>query len=112
MNPDINKKPWSNYEEWLLYLNHKLYGNQWAIISKYIYGRTDNNIKNHWNSNMKKKLGNFYKRLIKVHEVYFNNNQNIDKFVESNIEKNLLTKLFENKNELLLFNELSFSNLY
>ena len=56
LSPCINKSPWSEEEEMLLLMLHHKYGNKWSLISQVLTGRTDNTIKNHWNSAMKKKV--------------------------------------------------------
>ncbi|PRQ51663.1 putative transcription factor MYB-HB-like family [Rosa chinensis] len=56
LRPDINTSSITEYEEDLLIRLHKLLGNRWSLIARRIPGRTENQVKNYWNSTLKKKL--------------------------------------------------------
>uniref|UniRef100_A0A1J3FTC9 Transcription factor MYB23 n=1 Tax=Noccaea caerulescens TaxID=107243 RepID=A0A1J3FTC9_NOCCA len=57
LSPNVNRGNFTDQEEDLIIRLHKLLGNRWSLIAKRVPGRTDNQVKNYWNTHLSKKLG-------------------------------------------------------
>ncbi|XVF04713.1 hypothetical protein REPUB_Repub05bG0108800 [Reevesia pubescens] len=58
LRPDLKRGAFSPQEEELIVHLHSILGNRWSQIAARLPGRTDNEIKNFWNSTIKKRLKN------------------------------------------------------
>lgn len=57
--PDIHKGPWSKEEDTILLEQRSKVGNKWSHIARRLPGRTENAIKNRWNSYWKRRFKQF-----------------------------------------------------
>ncbi|XP_058739440.1 myb-related protein 315-like [Vicia villosa] len=56
LRPDLKRGGFTEMEEDQIIQLHARLGNRWSKIASHFPGRTDNEIKNHWNTRIKKKL--------------------------------------------------------
>ncbi|XP_008784297.1 transcription factor MYB1-like isoform X2 [Phoenix dactylifera] len=56
LRPDIKRGNITDEEEDLIIRLHNLLGNRWSLIAGRLPGRTDNEIKNYWNTCLRKKV--------------------------------------------------------
>ncbi|GLT95433.1 hypothetical protein SLE2022_131150 [Rubroshorea leprosula] len=63
LRPGIRRGNFTPHEEGMIIHLQALLGNKWAAIASYLPQRTDNDIKNYWNTHLKKKLKKFQSAL-------------------------------------------------
>ncbi|KAM7268247.1 hypothetical protein ACFE04_010413 [Oxalis oulophora] len=86
LRPGIKRGNFTDHEEKMIIHLQELLGNRWAAIASYLPQRTDNDIKNYWNTHLKKKLK-------KLHENNNNNNGPHEIIHKGQWEKRLQTDI-------------------
>ncbi|KAG6486675.1 transcription factor MYB4-like [Zingiber officinale] len=56
LKPNIKHGCFSGDEEWIIANLYASIGSRWSVIASHLPGRTDNDIKNYWNTKLKKKF--------------------------------------------------------
>jgi hypothetical protein len=68
LDPKIKRTEWSIEEQWVVFILRGEQNLRWANISKMLLGRTDNAVKNFWNSRLNKLKDSMKRALDQLYE--------------------------------------------
>ncbi|KAI9111015.1 hypothetical protein K1719_017890 [Acacia pycnantha] len=106
LRPDLKRGLLSDAEENLVIDLHSRLGNRWSMIAAKLPGRTDNEIKNHWNTHIKKKLLKMgidpvtHKPLKKEEAASQDNSSSAEYLSQSDSDHNQVNVLNSNENSI------------
>ncbi|XP_074316891.1 uncharacterized protein LOC141653102 [Silene latifolia] len=126
LRPNIKHGEFSSEEDRVICSLYASIGSRWSIIAAQLPGRTDNDIKNYWNTKLKKKLmGSSHSKMILSSTIPENNIKKYNYLHNNNINQNPMissispllslppyqcTNITYNNNNLPSSNTMSFSN--
>uniref|UniRef100_A0A7S0ZEF3 Uncharacterized protein n=1 Tax=Timspurckia oligopyrenoides TaxID=708627 RepID=A0A7S0ZEF3_9RHOD len=59
LNPDLAKRTWTKEEDMIIMEMHARMGNRWSEIAKALKGRTDNSVKNRFNTTIRRQISEY-----------------------------------------------------
>ncbi|KAK8841305.1 hypothetical protein M9Y10_027508 [Tritrichomonas musculus] len=73
---EISNKPWTDEEDAIILSQYPIYGTHWVKISKFLVGRSGNNVKNRWYKYLSKRYSDY----ISKQDIYIlSNKQHLSK---------------------------------
>ncbi|OHS95138.1 Myb-like DNA-binding domain containing protein [Tritrichomonas foetus] len=81
---EISNKPWSEEEDLIILTNYPLFGTHWVKISKFLVGRSGNNVKNRWYKYLSK---HYNELMVKYDFIQKSNQKAVDAIKAKKIEE-------------------------